>query len=47
MKNENLYWGYEKIQGELLKLNVTLDRKTIRNILAVYRRQGKINQSLT
>jgi len=47
MKNDNLYWGYMKIQGELLKLGVLLDQKTIRNILAVYRRQGKINQSLT
>ena len=25
MKNENLYWGYLKIQGELLKLGVSLD----------------------
>jgi len=38
MKNDNLYWGYMKIQGELLKLGVSLDQKTIRNILAVYRR---------
>ena len=22
MKNENLYWGYKKIQGELLKLQI-------------------------
>jgi putative transposase len=47
MKNENLYWGYKKIQGELLKLEIPLDQKTIRNMLAVYRRQGKINQSRT
>ena len=47
MKNDNLYWGYMKIQGELLKLGVSLDQKTIRKILTVYRRQGKINQSLT
>jgi len=47
MKNDNLYWGYKKIQGELLKLGITLDQKTIRNILAVYRRQGEVNQSLT
>ena len=47
MKNENLYWGYKKIQGELIKLGIALDKKTIRNILAVYRKQGKINQSLT
>jgi putative transposase len=47
MKNDNLYWGYKKIQGELLKLGVTLDQKTIRNVLAIYRKQGKVNQSLT
>ena len=29
MKNDNLYWGYKKIQGELLKLGITLDQKTI------------------
>jgi hypothetical protein len=28
MKNENLYWGYMKIQGELLKLGVELDQKS-------------------
>jgi hypothetical protein len=25
MKNDNLYWGYKKIQGELLKLGIDLD----------------------
>ena len=24
MKNDNLYWGYKKIQGELLKLGISL-----------------------
>jgi len=47
MKNDNIYWGYKKIQGELIKLGIALDQKTIRNILASYRRRGKINQSLT
>jgi len=47
MKNDNLYWGHKKIQGELLKLGIPIDQKTIRNILAVFRRQGKVNQSLT
>jgi hypothetical protein len=47
MKNENLYWGYKNIQEELLKIGISLDTKTIRNIIAVYRRKGKINKSLT
>ena len=47
MKNENLYWGYKKIQGELLKLGITLDQKAIRNIIADFRRRGKIKQYLT
>ena len=37
MKNDNLYWGYKKIQGELLKLGISLDQKTIRNILGEFR----------
>ena len=32
MKNDNLYWGHKRIQGELLKLNIHLDKNTIRNI---------------
>ena len=47
MKNDNLYWGYKKIQGERLKLGVKLDTKTIRNIIAIYRRKGKLKKSLT
>jgi serine/threonine protein kinase len=47
MKNDNLYWGYKKIQGELQKLDINLDKKTIRNILGDFRRRGKIRQSLT
>ncbi len=47
MKNDNLYWGYKKIQGELLKLGISLDQKTIRNILGEFRRRRKVNQSLT
>jgi hypothetical protein len=47
MKNDNLYWGYKRIQGELLKLDINLDKKTIRNILSDFRRRGKIKQSLT
>ena len=31
MKNKNLHWGYKRIQGELLKLGIDLDKKTIWN----------------
>ncbi len=37
MKNDNLYWGYKKITGELLKIGIDLDQKTIRNILQDFR----------
>ena len=47
MKNDNLYWGYKKIQGELLKIGITLSQKTIRNILADFRRRGKVKKPLT
>jgi transposase len=42
MKNDNLYWGSKKIQGELKKLDIQLDKKTIRNILNEFRRKGKV-----
>ena len=44
MKNKNLHWGYMRIQGELLKLGIDLDKKTIWNILYHFRRKGKIRQ---
>ena len=47
MKNDNIYWGYKKIQGELLKFGIQLDQKTIRNILGEFRRKGKVRKSLT
>ena len=47
MKNDNLNWGYKKIQGELLKLDISLDQKTVRNILNVFRRRGKVKKSLS
>ena len=47
MKNDNNYWGCKKIQGELLKLGISLDKKTIRNILDDYRRRGKIKKPLS
>ena len=46
IKNENISWGAKKIQRELLKLNIDLDTKTIRNILKIFRRKGKIKKSL-
>jgi hypothetical protein len=47
MKNDNLKWGARKIQGELLKLDIQLNEKTIRNILNDYRRKGMIKKSLS
>ncbi len=47
MKNDNLLWGVKRIQGELLKLDISLSTKTIRKILQSYRRRGKIRRSLT
>ena len=47
MKNKNLYWGYKRIQGELRKLGIELDKKTIWNILHNFRRKGKIKKGLT
>ena len=39
--------GNRRIQGRLLKLGIALDEKTIRNILADFRRRGEIRKSLT
>ncbi len=47
MKNDNLLWGAKRIQGELLKLDISLSTKTIRKILQAFRRRGKIRRSLT
>jgi hypothetical protein len=47
MKNNNTGWGVKRIQGELLKLNISLDTKTIWNILKSFRKQGKVNTSLS
>jgi len=47
MKNENILWGIKRIQGELLKLDISLDKKTISSILKDFRRKGKIKSSLT
>ena len=47
MKNNNILWGVKKIQGELMKLDIKLDTKTIRKILKNFRDNGKIKKSLT
>jgi hypothetical protein len=45
MKNRNLLWGARRIQGELLKLGITLHKKTISNILKDFRKQRIIHFS--
>ena len=47
MKNDNLLWGVKRIQGELLKLDISLSTKTIRKILQGFRRRGKVHGSLS
>ncbi len=48
MKNDNLFWGAKRIRDELLmKLNISLHKKTIQNILIDFRRRGKIKKALT
>ena len=46
IKNENILWGAKRIQGELMKLNIFLDTKTIGEIIKKFRRNGKIIKSL-
>jgi transposase InsO family protein len=40
MKNQNLLWGINRIRGELLKLGICLDKKTISSILRNFRGKG-------
>ena len=47
MKNENICWGNGKIQGELKKLGIKLDKRTIARIIEDFRRKGKIKKGLT
>jgi hypothetical protein len=47
LKTDNLLWCINGIQGELLKLEISLSTKTIRKILQAFRRKGKIRSSLT
>ena len=37
LARENAGWGYDRIEGELLKLGYAIDRSTIRNLLKQYR----------
>ena len=47
IKNNSLYIGVTKITGELLKLGIKIDPKTVWNIINDFRRKGKIRKSLT
>ena len=48
IKNNNLFWGAKRIRDELLmKLNISLHKKTIQKILNEFRRKGKIKKALT
>ena len=47
MKNDNIYWGNRKIQGELEKLGIKLDKRTIAGIIEYFRRKGKVKKGLT
>ena len=47
MKNENILWGNGKIQGELLKLGIELDRRTTHQIIADFRILGRIQNGIT
>jgi hypothetical protein len=44
IKNDNILWGVKKIQGELIKLDIHLDTKTIWNILRTFRRKGMVKK---
>ena len=46
IKNTNIYWGLKKIRGELLKSEISLDKKTIRKIIADFRKQGKVKTGM-
>ena len=47
MKNNNLLWGNGKIKGELLKLGIKLDKRTIARILNDFRKKDKVKNALT
>jgi hypothetical protein len=41
MKNDNLLWGVKRIQGELLKVDISLSTKTIRKSFRVSGGEGR------
>jgi len=45
LKNENIVWGNKKIQGELLKLGIDLDKNTIAKIIREFRKKGRVKNS--
>ncbi len=47
LKNENVFWGCAKIEGELKKLGIDLSRSTIRRILSHFRKKGELKLGLT
>ena len=47
MKNNNIGWGVKRIRDELAKLEITLHKKTISNILKDFRRKGRIKKALS
>ena len=47
MKNNSPLMRTEKIQGELLKLEIELSQSTIRRIIAEFRKKGKIQSTVT
>ncbi len=47
MKNENICWGNGKIQGELEKLGIRVDKRTIARIIEYFRRKGRVRKGLT
>jgi len=47
MKNENICWRNGKIQGELEKFGIRLDKRTIARIIEDFRMKGKVKKGLT
>lgn len=47
MKNSNVLWGSQKIADELGKVDTILSHESVRKIISVFRKQGKVKKSLT
>jgi transposase InsO family protein len=47
IKNDNIFMRTGKIQGELVKLGITISQSSIRRILRDFRKQGKVKSDLT